>query len=129
MDGGLALELPVVALASAIGAAARFALGRWIATRSLEHWLMTVGVNLVGCLLAGLLAASGQVLWSGLETALVAGFLGGFTTVSSFSLEALDLWQSARPRHAIGYVLLSLIGSIVFVAIGWQLGSLVRLPG
>lgn len=116
-------ELLTVALASSAGATARFGLGRWILARGLEHWPMTLGINLAGCLLAGFMAASGRLLLPGVEAALTAGFLGGFTTVSTFSLEVLGLWRSTRPVQALAYVLASMMGSLLCVLVGWQVGS------
>ena len=44
------------------------------------------------------------------------GFLGGLTTYSSFSLDALSLWMRGQERLAIAYVLANLIGSLLAAA-------------
>lgn len=70
----------------------------------------TLAVNLIGCgvlgLLTGWLAMRGQLneTW---RLALVTGVLGGFTTFSAFSLDALTLWQRGESALAAGYILAS----------------------
>lgn len=84
----------------------------------------TVIVNLSGCLAGGGLAAA-TVTLSGQAgpgvTALAVGLLGSYTTVSSFSLQAVDLFRAERRSAALGYVLASLMGGVLAAASGWQL--------
>ncbi len=69
----------------------------------------TWAVNLAGSFLIGLavplLAAKGEAH----RLALVVGFLGSFTTFSTFSLDTLALWEGGRP----GWALLNAAGSVV----------------
>jgi len=51
------------------------------------------------------------------------GVLGGYTTVSSFSLECLLLMQRGRRLAAIVYVALSSLGVPLLAMLGWMLGS------
>ena len=53
---------------------------------------------------------------------LVPGFLGGFTTFSAFSLDALTLWQRGDEALAAAYVAASVVLSLLAVAAGFQLG-------
>ena len=84
-----------VALGGACGALARYGAGRLVAS-IVEHPfpLGTWTVNLVGCFLIGMtVPLFGQL--SGAERArffLVVGFLGSFTTFSTFSLDTMALW-------------------------------------
>ena len=72
----------------------------------------TLIVNVLGCCLIGWLAATtsrsphGQL--APLQPLLVAGFCGGFTTFSLFSLETLYLVQLGRPGIALAYIGVSL---------------------
>ena len=72
-------------------------------------WTLTV--NVVGSFLIGLLAG----LFGALETGqnarlfLITGFLGGFTTFSAFSLDALTLWERGAAMQSGLYVLGSVI--------------------
>lgn len=80
----------------------------------------TLAVNVAGSFAIGLLAG----LFGALETGhqarlfLVTGFLGGFTTFSAFSLDALTLWQRGEHSAAAFYTLGSVTLSLVAVVAG-----------
>lgn len=80
----------------------------------------TLGVNVLGSFLIGLLAG----LFAGWETGhnarlfLTTGFLGGFTTFSAFSLDALTLWERGAILQAGLYVTGSVILSLLAAAVG-----------
>lgn len=86
----------------------------------------TLAVNVAGSLLIGLLAG----LFGALETGhnarlfLITGFLGGFTTFSAFSLDALTLWERGQALQASLYILGSVILSLVAAAVGLMLSRL-----
>ncbi len=123
-----AVSLLLVAAGGALGGMGRLALGqlcaRWLGARF--PW-GTLVVNLSGALLAGALAARLGVptslelssAWLGL----VVGLLGGYTTVSSFSLQTLSLWQSGQPRLAIGNVLATTLVGLALAVLGWWLAG------
>lgn len=113
------IAVVMVALGSGLGALSRYFLSHWLQARELSRTVAaTLAVNLSGCLAAGLLAgfldSSGALAWSLLMT----GFLGSYTTVSSFSLETLGLWQSERRGMAAAYLLASLIGGLALAGAG-----------
>ena len=55
---------------------------------------------------------------------LATGFLGGFTTFSAFSLEAVSLWERGDGLLAAGYVLLSVVLSLAALSLGlWLMRS------
>jgi len=56
----------------------------------------------------------------------VTGFLGCYTTVSSFSLQTLALARDGEGGRAIGYVAISVALSIGAVAVGFALVDLLR---
>lgn len=101
----------VIALGGAFGALARFAISHGM----LLLWpkafpLATFAVNLIGCLIIGILYG----LWLQrpefsplLRQGLFIGFLGAFTTFSTFSLDALRLMENGEALLALGYILLS----------------------
>jgi fluoride exporter len=77
----------------------------------------TVTVNILGSflmgLLAGWLAFKSQEGWSQpLRLFLTTGILGGFTTFSAFSLDAVLLWERGAAASAAGYVAASVLLSI-----------------
>ena len=48
----------------------------------------------------------------------MTGFLGGFTTFSAFSLEAVSLYERGAFAAALSYVLISVVGSLLALATG-----------
>jgi CrcB protein len=83
--------------------------------------LGTVLVNVLGSFLMGLLAAllaegpSASQPW---RLFLTTGVLGGFTTFSAFSLDALALWQRGETGLALAYVLGTVLLSLAAIALG-----------
>ncbi|GAB4386943.1 MAG: fluoride efflux transporter CrcB [Phycisphaerales bacterium] len=70
----------------------------------------TLCVNVLGCLAIGVLWQLLAGPWSVREDvriAIVVGLLGGFTTFSSFGLEAVQMWADGHYARTILYVLLS----------------------
>ena len=112
-----------VALGGAIGASARYGVNI-LAGRIVHGFpLGTLTVNILGCLGMGLLASliahrGGQHL----APLLLTGVLGGFTTFSAFALDAAVLWQRGATGVAAGYVLASVVISLLAVFAGLALG-------
>ena len=80
----------------------------------------TLAVNVLGSFLIGLLAGLSGAMEAGPNARLflVTGFLGGFTTFSAFSLDALTLWQRGALLQAGLYVAASVILSLFAAAAG-----------
>ena len=120
----------LVALAGAAGTLLRYLLGGWLAraTGGLFPW-ETFVINVVGCLAIGALAAAldrGALLSPPLRMALMVGLIGGFTTFSSFALEALRLGQGAQWMSAALYVVLT---NAVGLGAVWAGYAAARLAG
>jgi len=116
------INLAAVAAGGAIGALMRHLSVRWV-TQALPGFPWgTLAVNVVGSALMGLLAAALMERfpgsWGRLAPFLMTGVLGGFTTFSTFSLEALTLWERGAAGAAAAYVGLSVILSLAAVALG-----------
>jgi CrcB protein len=79
-------------------------------------------VNIFGSFLIGILYAyfSTHDVSTILKAFLIAGFLGGLTTFSTFALDSYLLFNSSL-NYAILNILSNLIGSIFFVLIGFKL--------
>jgi len=86
-------------------------------------WLVwsTVGINIVGSFLLGLLVAENWFERDARE-ALGVGFLGGFTTFSTFSVQIVLEVDSGEPGRAAGYLLASVVGGVVAATAGYALG-------
>lgn len=108
-----------VMLGSALGGGARLYVSTLVARGAGTSFPWgTLAVNVAGCLLVGALGAlfepaSPLHVRQDLRVFLVVGILGGFTTFSAFSLEALLLVQRGQAPAAVGYVALSLAGCLL----------------
>ena len=114
-----------VFLGGGLGASARFLLGEWLRPmlKSGFPWT-TLAVNVIGCALAGFLAArfglsNPEHPW---RAFVLVGVLGGFTTFSAFGLESLTLMQQGRVLLATMYVLASVSAGLLAVWLGFGAG-------
>jgi CrcB protein len=121
-----------VVLGSALGGIARYFLSGVVARRVGETFPWgTLLVNVSGALLIGIFAAlalNHASLFASPNPWLfaVTGFLGCYTTVSSFSLQTLVLARDGESGRAIGYVAASVALSIGAVAAGFAVVTLLR---
>jgi CrcB protein len=121
-----------VVLGSALGGIARYFLSGVVARRVGETFPWgTLLVNVSGALLIGIFAALAldhASLFASPNPWLfaVTGFLGCYTTVSSFSLQTLALARDGENGRAVGYVAASVALSIAAVAAGFALVNLLR---
>ena len=111
-----------VALGGAFGAMARFLLSQMMfqwANKPFPYG--TLSVNLIGSFAIGVAYVwlSGTA-WSGNQGRLLVmvGFLGAFTTFSTFSLESLTLLQQSRLAEFFTYMALSVGGCLIATATG-----------
>ena len=110
-----------------LGAAARHAINRaGLALLGPGFPWWTLVVNVSGSFAIGLLAGLFGAMEVGQNARLflITGFLGGFTTFSAFSLDALTLWERGAPLQAGMYILGSVILSLLAAAIGLMLSRL-----
>ena len=123
------LAYAAAALGGALGA-----LARWAVSEGLPHspggwpW-STLLVNLTGCLLLGVLVAAVFARHPGsrwLRPFLGTGVLGGYTTFSAFSVDAVRLADAGAWAPAVGYVLASVVGGVLAAAAGVRLGRRLR---
>jgi CrcB protein len=119
------VHLLLVMLGGAFGAGARHLTGRaTLALLGPDYPWGTLTVNLVGGLLMGVLAGSVSRIEGGGETwrlLLGVGVLGGYTTFSAFSLDAMNMIERGDWMSALGYILVSVIGSVAALAVRLQL--------
>lgn len=110
-----------VALGGALGAAARFTLERAVTTR-LGHGFPwgTALVNVTGSLAAGVVVglATEHGLGESVETVVAAGFLGGYTTLSTHAVETVRLVENRRAVRAGAYALGSAALAVGAAALG-----------
>jgi CrcB protein len=127
------LACVLVVLGAFCGGIARFLISGFVARRIGETFPWgTLVVNISGALtigsLAGLVrASSGIVAGELLRDFLFVGFCGGYTTVSSFCFQTLNLSFDGEQRRAVLNVLLSSALCVLAVAIGfWSVAIMLR---
>lgn len=133
-------EVAVVALGGVLGALARYAVSVLVPHADPVLWpWATFVVNLVGALALGVLLAvvdARHAHWSATRPQrarlarpfLASGVLGGFTTFSTFSVEAVGLARAGSPGVAVLYAVASVILGVLAVAVGRRLGAVVAGP-
>lgn len=124
MDAGMA-SLFLIALGGALGGMGRFAVSNAAAKRLGKAFPWgTLIVNASGALLAGwLLAHYGLQHHDPIWAFAIIGLLGGYTTVSSFSLQTLELYQSGQAARAALNVASTLGLGLLMATLGWWLGG------
>ncbi|HEY0734451.1 MAG TPA: fluoride efflux transporter CrcB [Herpetosiphonaceae bacterium] len=112
----------IIAAGAILGVLARFGAGEWSkAYSALDFPLGTLIINLVGCLLIGVVQTiflELRLMRREIQLFLAVGLLGGFTTFSTFSVETMRLLQAGRVPAAITYLALSLVGGMAAVVAG-----------
>ncbi|MGH2646374.1 MAG: fluoride efflux transporter CrcB [Ginsengibacter sp.] len=100
----------IIGIGSFIGGISRYLLSQSIQNKFLSAFPFgTMSVNIVGCFLIGIIFGLTErgnftMEW---RLFLVTGFLGGFTTFSSFSNETIALLRDGQLWHAFTYILSS----------------------
>ncbi|MEZ5079280.1 MAG: CrcB family protein [Thermoleophilia bacterium] len=112
-----------VAVCGAMGAVARFAVAQALAARTPATFpLGTFAVNSIGSFLAGV--AAGAHLDGTARVVLVGGFLGAFTTFSTWVVEAHRVGHAHHRRATVVYVGTTLLAGLVAAGVGWALAAL-----
>ncbi len=119
--------LLLVGIGGAVGSIARYCVSMLLNTKiQSELPLGTLAVNVIGCLIIGLLFGfASRHQWTNSDLILLAGtgFCGGFTTFSSFAMENISLVQKQQFPNAIIYSFISLILGISLCKLGFLLGN------
>ena len=108
-------------------------IARFVISREMENWLGnylpygTLSVNVAGSLALGWVATGfldRMEISSALRLGLIVGFLGGFTTFSTFSYESLQLLLNGSIWRAILNVVLNVVACIGTCYLGMQLARM-----
>jgi fluoride exporter len=108
-----------------LGSMLRYAVGLWVEARVGPGFPWgTFAVNISGCFLIGVLATlADEHAWitPAARLALVTGFLGGFTTFSTFGLETWELVEDGLVGFAAANAAASVVVGVAAVVAGVQL--------
>ena len=111
----------MVAFGGALGAMARFGVMNYLAPIDATRFpIGTLLINVLGSFLMGALYIfidQKLMLSPEWRLLLMTGFLGAFTTFSTFSLDALLLWNNGLTTTALAYVLTTVIGCLFGIAV------------
>jgi CrcB protein len=110
----------LVGVAGTLGVLARYGVSRLTLHHETLIW-STVGINIVGSFLLGLLVAE-HWFDRDVREALGVGFLGGFTTFSTFSVQIVLEVDAGEPGRAALYLFTSVFGGILAATAGYALG-------
>ena len=114
-----------IALGGASGAVARYLLANWVhALWESRLPLGTLLVNMIGSFAIGIiyvLVVERQMIHADWRGVLMVGFLGAFTTFSTFSLETIALLEAGHTLHALSYMLGSALLCVVMAGAAIQL--------
>lgn len=123
------MQIITVALGGAMGAVSRFLVGNIVGKALGSAWPYgTFIINIVGCFCMGVLMTvivERQLLPAAWRLFLCVGFLGGFTTFSSFGYETISLINNGKLLEAFAYVGGSVLLGLLAAAIGVYVGRVV----
>jgi len=118
-QGGIMRSTLLVFIGSGIGGALRHLVG-FASLRLLgpNFPYGTLAINIAGSALMGLIAGLFAAFGSNhdLRLFLATGIIGGFTTWSTFTLDAVTLWERGQSVAALAYVMGSLVASFAIMA-------------
>jgi len=122
MAGDVVFRCVAVALGGAVGSVARYGLSLWGASLGTRLPWGTLAANGIGCVAMGAvmyLVVERSGMPEGTRLVVAVGFLGGLTTFSTFSYEALALLRQGHHSQAWFYLLLSVAVGLGGAALGW----------
>lgn len=111
-----------MALGGFFGAIMRYGLSRFIQSIfNTTYPIATFFINSFGSFLIGFVV--GQGYSTSVHLFAVIGFLGAFTTFSTFSFEVIQLFEKNEVKRALLYLISSVLLGILFAMIGFQLSD------
>ncbi|WP_242143937.1 MULTISPECIES: fluoride efflux transporter CrcB [unclassified Bacillus cereus group] len=113
----------LVAIGGFFGAITRFYISNWFKKRNKTSFpLATFLINITGAFLLGFIVGKGiDKSW---QLLLGTGFMGAFTTFSTFKLESIQLFTNKKCGTGFLYIGATYIIGIILACIGIKIGSL-----
>ena len=125
------LNLFTVMLGGFLGAITRYKIGEWVQTDN-GFPMGTLLINLLGCLVLGWFLTFITIrknISPQLTLFIGTGFIGSFTTFSTFSVETILLFQNGHMVYSVLYVLISITFGILLAHLGFKLAINIREKG
>ncbi|MEU8798955.1 CrcB family protein [Spirillospora sp. NPDC048819] len=119
--------LAAISAGGVLGALARYGIGVAYPRPPSAFGWATLTINVSGCLLIGMLMAAIIELWQPhllVRPFLGVGVLGGFTTFSTYIVDAQQAVEAGAPRTALAYLAATLVGALAAVYAGAELTRL-----
>lgn len=112
-----------VACGAAIGGVFRFLISFWFRADAGKFPYATCFINIAGSFLLGTIIAWSlkHPMSNSVKLFLATGFCGGFTTFSTFSMDWLGLMQSGQNLLGLTYILISVVGGLLCVWLGYRM--------
>ena len=120
------MQYLLVAAGGALGSLTRFIIGRKISEKFTTGFpLGTFFINITGAVLLGIVSSAG--LEVNMYTLIGDGFLGAYTTFSTFMYEGFNLFQDNEKLNALAYILGSLILGITGFIFGVEIARMIKI--
>ncbi len=125
----MALKLLLAALGGGVGAALRVLINSFFPSSGVWMGLGTWLINTIGCLLIGVFAGwLTTCAWSeeskvAFQMLTMAGFCGGFSTFSHYTLDCVKYIEGGHPIAMIVYAILTVVVGLLFCALGYWFGQ------
>ena len=120
------MDLVFVGIGGALGSLARYKLGKAVTEKSNTAFpIGTFIINITGAILLGLV--SNLNVSKNMYLLLGDGFLGAYTTFSTFMYEGFNLFRENEKMNAFTYVLGSLFLGVIGYVLGLELGKLIKI--
>ncbi|MBQ6296396.1 MAG: fluoride efflux transporter CrcB [Selenomonadaceae bacterium] len=116
-------KLLLVFIGGGLGAVSRFLVTTALAGKLGNFPLGTLTANFFGSLLMGLVVGILAGRYESVRLFVAVGFLGGFTTFSSFSAETLALIQGGQIFSATVNIVVSVVAGLLACAVGLKIGG------
>ena len=117
-------KILLIFIGGGLGAVSRFLVTTTLAGKLGNFPLGTLTTNFFGSLLMGLIVGILAGRYDSVRLFVAVGFLGGFTTFSSFSAETLALIQNGQIFAASANIIVSVVASLIACAVGLKIGGI-----
>lgn len=118
------IKLLLVGIGGISGSLTRYALGRLLTGRSARFPVGTYVINITGAFLLGLISIT--LAGTSIYYLLAVGFLGAYTTFSTFMYEGFRLIEDKRSLNAAIYIVSSIVLGAISFTIGAWLGGIIK---